>query len=112
MNLEIDIVGVEDVVGDFEAMRNGLSDEVVYAVGSPLEYAKYQEYGTYFHPPQPYLRPAAEQTKANLSRIVAQSEDFESAMENIAEEVEEAAKARAPVRTGALRDSIETRRVK
>lgn len=112
MDIELDIDGAEDIVAEFEALSAELPDEVVYAVGSPLEYSKYQEFGTRFHPPQPYLRPATEQTKRNLTRIIAQSDDFETAMETIAEEVEGTAKDLAPVRTGRLQESIEKRRVK
>lgn len=112
MDIELEIDGAEDAIAEFETMSESMPDEIVYAVGSPLEYSKYQEFGTRFHPPQPYLRPATEQTKANLAQIIAQSDDFETAMENIAEEVRDAAKARAPVRTGALQESIESRRVR
>lgn len=112
MDIELDIDGAEEAIAEFETMSEEVPDEVVYAVGSPLEYSKYQEFGTRFHPPQPYLRPATEQTKANLAQIIARSDDFESAMEDIAGEIRDEAKARAPVRTGRLQESIESRRVK
>lgn len=88
-----------------------LDDDAVYIVGTNVEYAVYQEYGTRYMEPQPYLRPAAREAQQNISNIVAQSSDLPDAVKQTALFVERRAKELAPVDTGHLRGSIRSERV-
>lgn len=49
-----------------------VGSEIVGKVGSNVEYASYQEYGTKYQSGKPYLRPALEQ---NLNTVVKQFEE-------------------------------------
>lgn len=56
--------------------------------------------------PQPYMRPASEQAKANLGQIAGNADDLDDALSKIAHAVERYAKQFAPVESGNLKGSI------
>jgi len=43
-------------------------DEIVYKIGTDVEYAKFVEFGTKLQEAQPYLRPAAKNLKAFIRK--------------------------------------------
>jgi len=45
-------------------------DAITAIIGSDVEYAPYQEYGTYKMAAQPFLRPALEQSRDEIVRIL------------------------------------------
>ena len=57
--------------GIFEVSRTG--SQIVGKVGSRVEYASYQEYGTRYQSGKPYLRPALEAKKDQAVRIIERS---------------------------------------
>lgn len=48
------------------------SSQVDGVVGSPTEYAEFQEYGTRHMSGKPFLRPAFRENKGNIERILGQ----------------------------------------
>lgn len=61
-------VGASTADGIMEVTRVG--SEIIGRIGSKVEYAIYQEYGTKFQPGKPYLRPAlAEKVGEALKRF-------------------------------------------
>lgn len=83
------------------------SETAQWTVGPTVDYAKYQEYGTAFHPPQPFMRPAAQTVQANIGTHVRGASSLDDAIKSAAMAVEREAKERAPVDTGQLRASIQ-----
>lgn len=71
----------------------------------------HQEYGTKYHEPQPYMRPAAEEAQNRVGDIVAEEGSISAGLEKTALFVERRAKELAPVDTGQLRSSISTEQV-
>lgn len=110
--ISIHVDGAERVASQFDAMAIEIESEVVYAVGTPLEYSIWQEIGTTFHPPQPYMRPSVEEVRAKQMKYLASNAGFDEAIEDMAKDVRDKAKDRAPVDTGALKRSIEMERLK
>ena len=53
-------------------VQRAAGSEIVGKVGSNLEYASYQEYGTRYQSGKPYLRPSLER---NLNKVVRQFEE-------------------------------------
>jgi hypothetical protein len=102
--------------------------EVVWVVGTDVEYAVYLEFGTRNHPPYPFLFPAARDVmNTQGNRIFDEAESLDEAIENIAKAVEKQAKINATagrgdrspgthpdhpkIVSGELRNSIEAERV-
>lgn len=102
--------------------------EVVWVVGSDVEYAVHLEFG-HGNPPYPFLYPAAVDVMANEAEaVIDNSEDLEEVMETLAEKVKKQAKINATagrsdrspgtdpdhpkVVTGNLRSSITAERIK
>lgn len=42
-------------------------------VQSPMEYSVYQEFGTCYMPAQPYMRPALDESKAEIEKLVGRA---------------------------------------
>jgi len=76
-----------------------------------VTYGVYQEFGTHTVPPHPFMTPAIEHIRPAFNKgwkqvIESQSISADDFVEKLARDAETAAKASAPVRTGALRASI------
>lgn len=100
------IDGIDDYV-DVE-----LDDDTVYIVGTNVEYAVYQEFGTRHMQPQPYFRPATREAEANMGQIVRGADSPANAVKAVATFIEARSKELAPVDTGRLRGSIRMERVR
>lgn len=103
------ISAVESILDEIQVRWTG---DVVYVVGTNVEYAVYQEFGTSKMPAQPYLGPAARDVERRLDRIAAQHGSLEAVVKAVALEVEAEAKRRVPVDTGRLRASLRAERIK
>lgn len=112
VNVELDLDGATRIALILETASGVLDDEVLYAVGTPLQYGVYQEVGTSFHGAQPFMQPAARKAQANVQTALRRHDDMESALEWLAEMVRDESKRRAPVRTGRLKRSIHMERRK
>lgn len=112
VKLDMKLVGAAAAINGIEEAADQMEGEVVYVVGTPLEYSVYQEVGTAFHAPQPYMRPAVNDARTRLQAEVRKSDDLDEALDNLATAVRDGAKRRAPVETGTLRDSITKERRK
>ena len=116
------------VLNQFEEMT--MPDEVVWVVGTDVEYAVYLEFGTSQHEPYPFLFPAAHDVMVNQAeRIFRQSTDMEGFIGRLALQIEAQAKANASaahgskgrsegthpshpkVQSGDLKESIEAERI-
>ena len=94
---------------EFGPSENG---DVVYVVGTNVEYAAYVELGTSRMQAQPYLFPAAKRVSRDPGRHVGQVRSVDDMVRKVALAIEREAKERAPVDTGRLRASIEATRVR
>jgi len=65
------IGSAEHADGVFEVSRTG--SQIIGKLGSNVEYASYQEYGTRYQSGKPYLRPALEAKKDEAIRIIEKS---------------------------------------
>lgn len=140
MEMDAFLSGVEPLEESLDELKNdwALDQEIVWVVGTPVEYAIDVEYGTdphtiradeaealHFkvdgeevfvqevdHPGttgQPFMRPAAEVVRARMKRIANEAESYPDFMKKAAQYVERLASKFAPVRNGDLRASIEAR---
>ncbi|WP_327050560.1 HK97-gp10 family putative phage morphogenesis protein [Halomicrococcus gelatinilyticus] len=115
MDFDLEIRGMKGLQNELEEWESSLPNgEVVWAVKTEVHYAIYQEFGTSHHPPQPYMRPAVQRISQSgeIQRILGDADNLDDGIQEIAMEVRDEAKDFAPVRTGRLRDSIETEKVK
>ena len=76
MSAGMELLGFSETVQDFRRMKEWAGDDdVVYVVGTNVEYAAFVEFGTSKMKAQPYLRPAARQVarpvQAVRGRVVA-----------------------------------------
>lgn len=101
---------------DFERVKDALggpdNEDVVYIVGTNVEYAAYVEFGTSRMEAQPYLFPAARRVARDADRYAGDAETLDEFVRQIALAIEREAKERAPVDTGRLKSSIEATRVR
>lgn len=100
-------VGAAIVIDQLRDAASVLDDKTVYVVGTPVEYAPHQEFGTVNHSAQPYMRPAVQIAENQVSDALKRHDDMDTALRFLAETVKGESQRRAPVRTGRLRDSIE-----
>lgn len=96
--------------GGLFATIDGLTDAVNigkdgYVVGTNVEYALYNEYGTYKMAAQPHVRPAIDATRRKMGRIAVEANDLDDYLLRVALLLEGEIKHRAPVDTGRLRAS-------
>lgn len=82
------------------------SSSAEWRVAPSVHYGGYVELGTSRMPAQPYLRPAARSVQANVGKHVRATSSLDEAVKSAALAVESKAKQKAPVDTGALRNSI------
>lgn len=111
---DIELRGFGETIASFNDVADFAdSEDVVYVVGTNVEYAAYVEFGTSKMSAQPYLRPAARQVARDPERYI--SEDYESVtgfIRALALAIEREATQKAPVDTGNLQDSIRAQRVR
>ncbi len=67
---------------DSGTLRGSISHEVkpeegIAIVGTTVDYAPWQEFGTRKIPPHPYLRPAYEKNKEPVKRLIAEAYKYE-----------------------------------
>lgn len=110
--IRFEIDGADIAAAQLVKAATELETEAVYAVGTPIEYGVHQEFGTSFHAPQPYLRPAVEQTQREMEGILGGTDSFDGSLAEMAKRVRDRARSNAPVETGTLRDSIRMERRK
>lgn len=106
------LVGLGGVMDALDAIEVQFGDEVVYVVGTNVEYAVHQEFGTSRMPPQPYLFPAAREVNREIETIAADHASIDAIVRAAALEIERRAKIKAPVDTGRLRSSITAQRIR
>jgi len=79
-------------------------------VADGVEYGAYQEFGTSKMAAQPFMRPAIEAVRGPFQKAMSQAwrstREAQDVVDKTAFSVEQGAKQRAPVDTGALRSSI------
>lgn len=102
----LDVVGFGVVMNQINEISEFATGGQAWVVAPNVEYAGHVEYGTVHMSAQPYMRPAAEQVANSLGSEISGAGSLDEAIEMTALAVEKEAKRRAPVDTGALRDSI------
>lgn len=143
MEMDAFMSGVEPLEESLDELKNdwAIDKEIVWVVGTPVEYSIEVEYGTdphtiraddaeYLHfyvdgeeifikevnhpgtQAQPYMRPAAEIVRARLGKIAAEADSYPKFMEKAARAVERLASEFVPVDDGNLKGSIGARQVK
>lgn len=105
------MTGVASLTAAVDDVADRWGTSVTYSAGSNVEYSIEVEYGTSHMAAQPYLRPAAEQTRRELPAIVNSADSLEEAVQRASLRVEQIAKEVVPVDTGRLRSSIEAKKV-
>lgn len=109
-NLSGSLIGFADLINFFDEISE--QEHGTWYVGTIVEYAPDQEFGTQDIPAQPFLRPAVEKARHNLVKIIEEGlEDLETftiddEIKIVALQVEKQAKDFAPVDTGNLMGSI------
>jgi hypothetical protein len=111
--MSMELIGFSATVESFrEAEDFADSEEIVYSVGTNVEYAAYVEFGTSHQEAQPYLRPAARQVARDPERYISGSYDTLSGfIRAVALAIEAEATKKAPVDTGNLQGSIRAKRI-
>lgn len=110
-NFDVDVNGVDSIQSSLTTLQLELSEVSTWVVGTSVEYADDQEFGTEDMPAQPYLRPAVNRVARNAQAIASDAGSPAEAVATIALEIEREAKKLAPVDTGNLRASIRAIRV-
>lgn len=105
------MTGVASLTAAVDGVADRWGTSVTYSVGSNVEYSIHVEYGTSRMAAQPYLRPAAEQTRRELPAIVQSADSLEQAVQRAALRIEDISKRLVPIDTGRLRGSIEVNKV-
>lgn len=72
MGFGMTLTGIESTIQLFEALSFEFDDGTLYIAGPTVDYAVYQEVGTSKMEARPFVRPAAERVRANLSTKVDQ----------------------------------------
>lgn len=104
--------GFAETAEIFEQVKIRWGEDVTYVVGPSAKYGIYQEFGTSKMKPQPYLRPATRDVMRSLPRIESQVDSSAELTKTIALEIEGLAKRFAPEKTGNLKGSISTERIR
>jgi hypothetical protein len=68
----ISVTGIDAVTDLFEEVRVNFEGDTVYLVGPATSYAVYHELGTSKMEARPFMRPAADRVRSNLSMHVQQ----------------------------------------
>lgn len=111
----MNLTGFASTMSAFERAKEALggpqNEDVVYIVGTNVEYAAYVELGTSTTEAQPYLGPAARKVGRNPEKYVGSPDTLAEFIRDVALAIEREAKENAPVDTGRLKNSIEATRV-
>lgn len=108
----IQLHGLGSALKALDGIQMRLDDNAVYVVGTNVEYAIFQEFGTSRQEGTPHLFPAARAVQRDAQRIAGDANTVEEAVKRLAFAVERGAKERAPVDTGNLKASYRTERIK
>ena len=110
MSAGIKMLGMSQAFNALGAMADEMTDDEAW-VGSTAEYAGSVEFGTQNQAAQPYLRPAINEMMKpiNIEEVLGGvlEEKIKNKALQIAGEIENIAKRKAPVDTGNLRGSIQ-----
>lgn len=102
----MELIGAGAFLDGLDDMRDTFTqDSDGYRLGTAVEYADEQEFGSSAQPGTPHLRPGMDATRAQLGRIWSQSSGIDEWMRLVALRWEAETKSRAPVDTGNLRNS-------
>lgn len=109
------IKGLSALKSAFKSLDGELGTSDRYAVGSPIEYGPFLEFGTSRMPAYPWLGPAVNETVRNGPRIAKQADSASDLVLKAALNVEANARARLQStgarpypQTGTLAGSVET----
>lgn len=110
------LIGVGSVLDSIDDIQLVLDENVVYVVGTNIEYAPYVEFGTSNMAAQPHFWPIVRQVEREIPSIAKRGdvETLGDAVQAVALEVERRLKATGspvPVDTGTLKGSYEAREV-
>lgn len=111
MTAGMTLLGYGRTVDAFRDARDLLGQEVVFTVGTDVEYSVFVEFGTSRMAAQPYLFPAARRVARDPGRYIGEVESTEAAIRKTALAIESIAKDLVPVDTGNLKGSIRAERV-
>lgn len=103
---EVNAAGLELAISELNNRIDDLDTTESWVVGTGVEYAPYQEYGTRHMAPNPFLRPSVRETIREMERIAETADTADELVRKLAFNIERGAKQRAPVDTGTLRSSI------
>lgn len=109
----MDLVGAAEAIQDIRRLEEmyGGDDDVVWIVGTNVEYAAFVEFGTSKMEAQPYLLPAARRVGRSPGRYLDNPSSTSAFVRQLALAIEREAAERAPVDTGQLQASITAERV-
>lgn len=105
------LTGYSGVTATLDELEERWGGSVTWVVGTNVEYAVYQEFGTSRHQAQPFLRPAVKQVMREADAIADRASSTGDLVRMLALEIERRAKHLAPVDTGRLRASLEAKRI-
>ena len=119
-NWGMNLLGLSRTVDRFKEIQARFDGDVVYLVGSNVEYALWQEVGTSSMEPQPYLRPAVREWQRSPEGFIVRNtkvnpDDLDSLEEMVrvsALAIERRASEMSPVDTGNLQASVKSVRLK
>lgn len=112
MGFTTKFVGFGAMMGEIENLQINIKSDAVYVVGTNVEYAVYQEFGTSKMAAQPYLRPAVREVEREIPRLAEKAGSADELVKLVALEIESVAADKAPVDLGNLMDSISAERVR
>lgn len=113
----MEIFGLAETLADIQRLKTMFGGSpgdgnVVFLVGTNVEYAVYVEMGTSVMEAQPYLRPAVREVADNPEKHVSTPvQSVDQMVREIALAIERKATQKAPVDTGNLQGSIRAQRV-
>lgn len=105
------LLGMGSVLTELENLSINIGTDAVYVVGTNVEYAIHQEFGTVNQSGQPHLRPAVRATRSRIGSLAQRADSGDDLIRLIALDIERGAKRRAPVDTGNLRASYRSERI-
>lgn len=100
------IAGLNALQSQLSTLADNWGGNESWQVGTNVEYAGAQEFGSARNAPQPYFRPAIDQAVGNAHNLVRTIDTGDQFVQSIAFEIEGNASRNAPVDTGNLRGSI------
>lgn len=110
--MSFEMIGVAAMIDAFDDITDAMSFRGGWVIGTNVRYAQFQEFGTSYQSGTPHLRPGFDEVVAmHVSRIVANNDDAETIVKEVAQLIERKTKTRAPVDTGNLRASYRAERM-